>query len=167
MNGRYLNPKRLTQILRRAIIAYESELDDQDYESEEELHKVLLNEFSMSEVEYQRITKSKRGGRRMSAYVHVIPDEEYEILQKYLDEGAVLVRQSVADEIKEKTGKNPDGLYLDGYDFGGDADVWVDVVSDKSHMACDAILKEITGEEDDDCDDDDTLYHARRRAKAI
>ena len=38
----------------------------------------------------------------MSAYVHVIPDEEYEILQKYLDEGAVLVRQSVAEEIREK-----------------------------------------------------------------
>ena len=102
MNVRYLSPKRLTQILRRAIIAYESELDDQDYESEEELHKVLLNEFSMSEAEYQRISKSKRGGRRMSAYVHVIPDEEYEILQKYLDEGSVLVRQSVADEIKKR-----------------------------------------------------------------
>ena len=154
LNTRYLSPKRLTQILRMAIIAYESELDDQDYESEEELHKVLLNEFSMSEAEYQRISKSKRGGRRMSAYVHVIPDEEYEILQKYLGEGSVLVRQSVADEIREKTGRNPDGLYLDGYDFGGDADVWVDVVSDKSHMACDAIIEEITGMASDDSDDD-------------
>ena len=80
----------------------------------------------------------------MSAYVHVIPDEEYEILQKYLDEGAVLVRQSVAEEIREKTGENPDGLYLDGYDFGGDADVWVDVVRNKDHMAYDAIIREIT-----------------------
>lgn len=150
-----MSPKRLTQILRRAIIAYESELDDQSYECEEELHKVLLNEFSMSENEYQKISKSRRGGRRLSAYVHVIPDVEYEILQKYLDEGAVLVRQSVADEIKEKTGENPDGLYLDGYDFGGDADVWVDVVRNKDHMAYDAIVKEITGTEDD-FDDDDT-----------
>ena len=80
----------------------------------------------------------------MSAYVHVITDEEYEILQKYLDEGAVLVRQSVAEEIREKTGENPDGLYLDGYDFGGDADVWVDVVRNKDHMAYDAIIREIT-----------------------
>ena len=91
----------------------------------------------------------------MSAYVYVIPDEEYEILQKYLDEGAVLVRKSVADEIKEKTGENPDGLYLDGYGFGGDADVWIDVVRNKDHMAYDAIVKEITNTEED-FDDDDT-----------
>lgn len=155
LGGRYLSPKRLTQILRRAMIAYESELDDQGYECEEELHKVLLNEFSMNEDEYQKISKSRRGGSRLSAYVHVIPDAEYEILQKYLDEGAVLVRKSVADEIKEKTGENPDGLYLDGYDFGGDADVWVDVVRNKDHMAYDAIIKEITSTEDD-FDNDDT-----------
>ena len=156
MSGRYLSPKRQMQILRHAIIAYESELDDQGYESEEELHKVLLNEFSMSEDEYQMISRSKRGGRRLSANVHVIPDEEYEILQKYLDEGTVLVRQSVAEEIREKTGENPDGLYLDGYDFGGDADVWVDVVRNKDHMAYDAIIREITGEEADAFDGVDT-----------
>ena len=156
MSGRYLSPKRLTQILQCAIIAYESELDDQGYECEEELHKVLLNEFSMSEDEYQKISKSRRGGRRLSANVHVIPDAEYEVLQKYLDEGTILVRQSVANEIKEKTGEDPDGLYLDGYDFGGDADVWVDVVRNKDHMAYDAIIKEITGEEADASDGVDT-----------
>ena len=156
MSGRYLSPKRQMQILRHAIIAYESELDDQGYESEDELHKVLLNEFSMSEDEYQMISRSKRGGRRLNAYVHVVPDEEYEILQKYLDEGAVLVRQSVAEEIREKTGENPDGLYLDGYDFGGDADVWVDGVRNKDHMAYDAIIREITGEEADAFDGVDT-----------
>lgn len=156
MTGRYLNPKRLTQILRRAIIAYESELDDQGYESEEELHKVLLDEFSMSEDEYQKISKSKKGGRRMSAYVHVIPDAEYEILQKYLDEGAVLVRQSIADEIREKTGENPDGLYLYGYDFGGEADVWIDVVRNRDHMAYAAIISAITGAEYDEFDTGDS-----------
>ena len=92
----------------------------------------------------------------MSAYVHVIPDEEYEILQKYLDEGAVLVRQSVAEEIRKKTGENPDGLYLDGYDFGGDADVWVDGVRNKDHMAYDAIVCEIASEKREDSDADDS-----------
>lgn len=141
--------KRLIQILRHAILAYECELDNQDYESEEELHKVLLNEFSMTDEEYKTINK-RREGSKMSAIVHVVPDAEYEILQKYLeDEGAVLVRQSVADEIKAKTGENPDELYLDGYDFGGEADVWVDVVRDKSHMAYDAIVSEITDLNDD------------------
>ena len=149
----HLSEKRLKQILWHAILAYESELDNQDYESEEELHRVLLNEFSMTEEEYQTVNKRK-GGRRMSAIVHVVPDAEYEILQKYLDEGAVLVRQSVADEVKAKTGESPDDLYLDGYDFGGEADIWIDVVRNKNHMAYDAIIREITSTEDDSDDDD-------------
>jgi hypothetical protein len=145
----HLSRKRLTQILRHAILAYECELDNQGYESEEELHRVLLNEFRMTEEEYRKISK-RRGGSKLSAYVHVVPDAEYEILQKYLDEGAVLVRQSVADEIKAKTGESPDELYLDGYDFGGEADVWIDVVKNNNHMAYDAIVSEITDLNDDD-----------------
>ena len=85
-----------------------------------------------------------------------IPDAEYEILQKYLDEGVVLVRQSVADEIREKTGESPAGLYLDGYDFGGEADVCIDVVRDKSHMAYDAIIREITSDQSEDSETDDS-----------
>lgn len=149
INTKRPSRKRLIQILRHAILAYECELDNQDYESEEELRTVLLNEFSMTEEEYRQINK-RRGGRRMSAIVHVIPDAEYEILQKYLDEGAVLVRQSVADEIKAKTGENPDELYLDGYDFGGEVDVWIDVVRNNNHMAYDAIVSEITDLNGDD-----------------
>ena len=155
MEATHLGRKRLTQILRHAILAYECELDNQGYESEKELHRVLLNEFRMTEEEYRKISK-RRGGSKLSAYVHVVPDAEYEILQKYLDEGAVLVRQSVADEIKEKTGKSPAGLYLDGYDFGGEADVWIDVVRDKSHMAYDAIVCEIASEQREDSDADDS-----------
>ena len=155
MENTRLSRKRLTQILRHAILAYECELDNQGYESEKELHRVLLNEFRMTEEEYRKISK-RRGGSKLSAYVHVVPDAEYEILQKYLDEGVVLVRQSVADEIKEKTGKSPAGLYLDRYDFGGEADVWIDVVRDKSHMAYDAIVCEIASEQREDSDADDS-----------
>ena len=149
----HLSEKRLKQILWHAILAYESELDNQGYESEAELHRVLLNEFSMTEEEYQAVNKRK-GGRRMSAIVHVVPDAEYEILQRYLEDGAVLVRQSVANEIKEQTGGDPDCLCLEGYDFGGEADVWIDVVRDQNHMAYGAIIKEITGADDDDFDGD-------------
>ena len=145
METTHLSRKKLTQILRHAILAYECELDNQDYESEEELHRVLLNEFKMTEEEYRKISK-RRGGSKLSAYVHVIPDAEYEILQKYLDEGVVLARQSVADEIREKTGESPDGLYLDGYDFGGDADVWVDIARTVDHMAVDRIKVELEKE---------------------
>lgn len=46
---------RLKEILKHAIVAYEYELDQQDYETEEELHAVLLNEFCMTEDEYNEI----------------------------------------------------------------------------------------------------------------
>lgn len=155
METTHLSRKKLTQILRHAILAYECELDNQDYESEEELHRVLLNEFKMTEEEYRKISK-RRGGSKLSAYVHVIPDAEYEILQKYLDEGVVLVRQSVADEIREKTGESPASLYLDGYDFGGEADVCIDVVKDKSHMAYNAIIREITSDQSENSETDNS-----------
>ena len=47
--------KRYESILRRAIIAYEFELENQDYETEKELHTVVLNEFGMTEEEYNDI----------------------------------------------------------------------------------------------------------------
>ncbi len=46
---------RYQNILRRAIIAYEFELEQQDYETETELHAVVLNEFGMTEEEYNYI----------------------------------------------------------------------------------------------------------------
>ena len=47
--------ERLCEILKSAIIAYESELENQDYPSEEELHSVVLNEFGMTQEEYQSV----------------------------------------------------------------------------------------------------------------
>lgn len=50
-----MNTERLLSILKNAIIAYEFELEQQDYETEEELHKVVLNEFGMTENEYNYV----------------------------------------------------------------------------------------------------------------
>lgn len=49
--------KRFKEILRNAIMAYEFELSNQDYETEVEEHEVLLNEFGMTEDEYKIIMK--------------------------------------------------------------------------------------------------------------
>lgn len=49
---------RLIEIIQSAINAYEFELEQQGYESEEEEHRVLLNEFQMTEEEYQWIKRS-------------------------------------------------------------------------------------------------------------
>lgn len=51
-----MNIERARQILRNAIRAYEFELDQQDYDTLEELHRVLLNEFNMTEEEYKWVT---------------------------------------------------------------------------------------------------------------
>ena len=47
--------ERLKKILANAIVAYEFELDQQDYDTDDEMHKVLLNEFNMTEEEYTEI----------------------------------------------------------------------------------------------------------------
>lgn len=47
-----MDNKRLKEILRNAICAYESELEEQDYDSAEELHRVVLHELGMTEREY-------------------------------------------------------------------------------------------------------------------
>lgn len=52
-----ISAERLLTILKNAIVAYEFELEQQDYETEEELHKVILNEFGMTENEYSYVFK--------------------------------------------------------------------------------------------------------------
>ena len=52
-----MDGNRLLSILKNAIVAYEFELEQQDYETEEELHKVVLNEFGMTESEYNYVFK--------------------------------------------------------------------------------------------------------------
>lgn len=51
-----MTTKRMIEIMKAAIVAYAFELEQQDYDSEEELHQVLLNEFGISEKEYKYIT---------------------------------------------------------------------------------------------------------------
>lgn len=46
---------KLAKICRNAIIAYESELDSQGYDSDDELHHVVLNEFGIEECDYKWI----------------------------------------------------------------------------------------------------------------
>ena len=44
---------RLMFLLRNAIVAYENELEGHDYDTEEELHDVVLNEVEITEAEYR------------------------------------------------------------------------------------------------------------------
>jgi len=61
----------------------------------------------------------------------IIPDEEFRKLHELLVEDgiAVLIKESLAKEV----GLTEEGLDEMTYSCGGDADVWLDLVSDNHH----------------------------------
>ena len=77
----------------------------------------------------------------MSAYIKVIAEEDLPVLQKYLDDdGVILIHKIVADKLEKEVGYSVDGIFLPGYDFGGEADKWVDIICDEQHFAYQTIL---------------------------
>lgn len=66
----------------------------------------------------------------MVAVVKVVSEEDWKVLKKYISSdcsGLVLVKEDVAKERGIEDG------YDRGYDFGGDADVWLDLVDTEDH----------------------------------
>lgn len=65
---------------------------------------------------------------------HIIPDEEWEIVRKYIfgSKSILLVRECVARElgVTEEILNN-----LENYNHGGDADIWIDVITSSDHYA--------------------------------
>lgn len=61
----------------------------------------------------------------------IIPDEEFSKLHELLvgDGVSVLIKESLAKEV----GLTEEGLDDMTYDCGGDADIWVDLVSSNHH----------------------------------
>ncbi len=87
----------------------------------------------------------------MSAIVRIIPDSDLEVLQRYIDaEGVLLIRESIADKHFQQEKADLEGLELIEYSFGGEADVWMDVVTTDQHYAMDAIRKELMTLKQDD-----------------
>lgn len=75
----------------------------------------------------------------MGTRIKVVPEEHWDILKQYLNHDAVvLVRESVLEtldnEAQANALRNGEPFIMD-YDFGGEADVWVDLVEDADHMA--------------------------------
>lgn len=84
--------------------------------------------------------------------VKVVPNEDWKVLKKYFNEGTEVVLvpepsleqhfpKDMADAIKEKNNECVD------YDFGGDPDFYVDIVTAPMHYAVDALLE--TGVDND------------------
>lgn len=73
----------------------------------------------------------------MGAYVKVMKEEDYATLMSYLeDDGVVLITEETAERLKEETGKELDGSFIDDYDFGGEADKFIDIVHSEEHYFC-------------------------------
>lgn len=72
----------------------------------------------------------------MGIQVKVVPKEDWDVLRKYVNGSGVIL---IPAELAEKTGVEEQEVE---YDFGGDADVWVDIVRDETHHLYD-ILSEV------------------------
>ena len=78
----------------------------------------------------------------------IIPEEDYNVVKKYLPSGGfpdsvVLVPERVINnsDFPEETAaklKELDGQPID-YDFGGEADLFVDVITDKDHYGLESL----------------------------
>ena len=73
----------------------------------------------------------------MGNSIKVVPKEHWEVMVEYLassDKGVVLIPEHVL----KSTGLSEEDIerandHFEGYSFGGDADLWVDIVLGKSH----------------------------------
>lgn len=74
----------------------------------------------------------------MAAYVVKLTKEEWDVLASItarLNDGGIVVPPDVAEKFEKETGEEiPDGAMID-YDFGGDPDVWLDIMEDDNYAA--------------------------------
>ena len=75
--------------------------------------------------------------------VKIISKEDWEILRKYLDSKCViLVKEEVANKIKTTEDELTDYISDSSYDFGSDADIWIDIVASSNHLFIESFLKD-------------------------
>lgn len=62
----------------------------------------------------------------------IVPKEHWDIITEYLDEPGVTL---VSEEFMKENNITQEDIEKcnESYDFGGDADIWVDKVSSKQH----------------------------------
>ena len=61
----------------------------------------------------------------------IVSDKDFNLICEYLDSpGIVLIKESTAKEL----GLTQENIKDVDYTFGGDADVWVDLVSSDQHL---------------------------------
>lgn len=77
----------------------------------------------------------------MAATLRIITKEQEQMLNTLLEgEGIVLMTEEAAERVAKQLSSSPEELnelYVDSYDYGGEADKWVDVVRSEEHLFVD------------------------------
>lgn len=78
--------------------------------------------------------------------ITIVPDKDWEVIRPYLENG-VLMPQSVFDQLTEDQKEKVENFDLasSNYNYGGEADVWLDLILSRDSYALKAVL-----ESDDD-----------------
>lgn len=83
----------------------------------------------------------------MAGVLRIIHPDEEKIINRLLSgEGIVLIPEKLARELAKQMNVEYDELeemYLDAYDYGGEADKWVDIVRTMDHICIDYIQQEL------------------------
>ncbi len=82
----------------------------------------------------------------MAAFVIIPTEAQWAVLEEILNqvgEGAIIVPPEVVASLKQQ-GLDLSPLDLIDYDFGGEADIFIDVMRDENHFAIEAIKEHLS-----------------------
>lgn len=95
------------------------------------------------------------------ATVKIVPTQDWEVLRKYLDAtGVVLIPEDAVSRFPEKDAakiREADEFQMELYDFGGEADVWVDIIHGPDSYAAPLLMEAVReqfGDEDETTDEE-------------
>lgn len=80
----------------------------------------------------------------MAATIVCPSEEAWEHIRSFLadlQDGGIVIPPGIGDKIEEQRGFRPEDIEEEfiEYDFGSDADIWIDVVNSPDHYAVDAL----------------------------
>lgn len=90
------------------------------------------------------------------ANIRIVPKEHWEIVKEYIGgdmDAVVLIPEHVLDKFPEKDAaklRELDGSCATVYDFGGEPDIYLDIIWGPDSFAADKILSADDNEEEDD-----------------
>ena len=89
----------------------------------------------------------------MAAYIVAPSRKDWDVISRFLGdcrEGAIVVPPHVADRFKEKYGKEvPEGDLVE-YDYGGEAQILIDVMHGLDHFSARPVREAVGVEEEED-----------------